>query len=67
MKIQTLVFASLVLAGCGTEPVYLRNMAGAMVQCGPYDNRAIQSIASADRERQCITDYQRQGYERAPK
>ncbi len=57
----------LVVAGCSTDPVHLKHEGtGQIVQCGPYDNRPINSFASAEREIQCIRDYQRQGYERIP-
>jgi hypothetical protein len=63
----TIIALGLFLAACSTDPVYLKNTGtGAMVQCGPYDNRGLQSAASALRESQCISDYQRQGYERVP-
>lgn len=68
MKSLILVCVAVALAGClTTDPVYLRNMTGAVVQCGPYDNRPVQSLSSAQHETQCIQDYQRQGFERVPK
>ena len=54
------------LAGCSTsDPVYLRHpQTGKKVQCGPYMNAGIWGLQSAKRrERDCIVDYQRQGYE----
>lgn len=57
------------LAGCATvqtEKIYLRNAAGMTVTCGPYFNANLAAGAAAQRESQCISDYQRQGYERAP-
>lgn len=53
------------LAGC-TETIYLRNMAGMVATCGPYKAVGIETIANADREANCVRDYQRQGYERTP-
>ena len=52
-----------VLAGC-TGPVILRDPeTDKTVQCGPDDTE--QSAAVTDqRERDCIEDYQRQGYKR---
>lgn len=56
-----------VLAGCSTAPVYLKHTeTGQVVQCGPYPTGGIQAAAGAFHENQCITDYQRQGYERVP-
>jgi hypothetical protein len=60
--------AGFLVAGCmTTDPVLLRHPDGRTVQCGPYDARPINSMASAYRERGCIEDYQRQGFERAPR
>ena len=57
----------LAIAACSfTEPVLMRHPDGRVATCGPYDNRGMQSAAAALRESQCISDYQRQGYERAP-
>ena len=54
------------LAGCMSESVYLRHpQTGKKAQCGPYMNAGIAASQSATiRERGCIEDYQRQGYER---
>jgi hypothetical protein len=40
-------------------------VAGQTVLCGPYYS-GTHSLAAAERERGCIEDYQRQGYERVP-
>ena len=62
-------------AGCvlgigGTDKVYLRHTeTGHTVECGPYKyalNIPDKQIAF-NQERACITDYQRQGYERVPR
>ena len=50
-----------VLAGCATQPIYLRNPeTGDVVKCGPYnwtnEQRAL------EREAKCINDFQSQGY-----
>ncbi len=61
------------LAGCvfSTNPIILRHPeTGQTVKCGPYRYSHLifeQSPRTAlERERACITDYQRQGYERMP-
>ncbi len=61
----------LLLAGCSvtSERVVLQNSAGDTKVCGPYEvwdfSYTETSSSIADRRlRQCITDYQRQGYER---
>jgi len=49
-----------VLAGC-TSAVHMRNAAtGATATCGPYAD----TINAPAYEHQCISDYQRQGFER---
>ena len=59
-----LVLLGLVLAGC-TSAVTLRHADGRLVKCGPYNAYGIHALAAADRERSCISDFQRQGCERA--
>lgn len=54
-----------VLAGC-TSAVTLRHPDGRSVRCGPYNAFGVHTISAAHRESQCISDYQRQGFERAP-
>lgn len=58
------------LVGCATsEIVHLRNATGDTVKCGPFTtsgNAAIAAQVSHQKLRDCITDYQRQGYERVP-
>jgi hypothetical protein len=55
----TLIF----LAGC-TGPVMLRHpQTGKTVQCGPDDMDQSAEVAY-QRERDCIENYQRQGYKR---
>lgn len=54
--------ALLLLAGC-TSAVVMRNpTTGETAKCGPYTD----TWTTPERERQCIQDYQRQGFERAP-
>jgi len=66
MKIVLLVALGLMLAAC-TAPVLLRHtQTGQTVQCGRYYYSGMHSRAAAEREIQCVQDYQRQGYERAP-
>ena len=51
------------LTACQSDVVRLRNPQTAEIaQCGPYGAMSAQT-ATAERER-CISDYQRQGYER---
>jgi uncharacterized membrane protein YccC len=62
--IGTVVLVLIGLGGCifVPETIYLRNMAGNMVACGPYLTQGTGAAAAA----QCVQDYQRQGYERVP-
>lgn len=56
----------LLVTGC-TSAVTLRHpITGVTVKCGPYafDNLGRSAAVAMERERQCISDYQRQGYER---
>jgi hypothetical protein len=64
--VAPLLAMAVVLMGC-TEPVTMRNKAtGEVATCGPYKNGIVTGAWAAQREAQCISDYQRQGYERAP-
>jgi hypothetical protein len=53
------------VSGCG-DSVTLRNQAGMTVTCGPYYRDSIGSNSMALREAQCVSDYQKQGYQRVP-
>lgn len=70
MKYLALAALSAALAGCATsEIVYLKNPNGAMVQCGPYTHYGNIPTANLTTQidlRDCVTDFQRQGYERVP-
>lgn len=66
---RTFIAVLLVLVTGCTSAVTLRHPAtGAIAKCGPYTMAlGIGSVYTAmERERQCVSDYQRQGYERAP-
>ncbi len=75
LAISLLIGTALISACAGyiltTEPVMLRHReTGQTVQCGPYRYSHLiheQSPRTAfARERACVEDYQRQGYERVP-
>jgi len=59
---------ALMLAACATsETIILRNMAGQMLQCGPYPaglGTSTSRLIAESNLRNCVTDFQRQGYER---
>jgi hypothetical protein len=69
-----LLLCSVVVAGCsgstsGTsyETIYLRNSTtGQVVACGPYKSTETGGPASANPERSCIDNYQRQGFVQVP-
>jgi hypothetical protein len=53
------------LCGC-TDAIKMRNVqTGQIAQCGPYQMAANANV-QAEREEQCVKDFQRQGYERLP-
>jgi hypothetical protein len=57
-------------AGCATTPIKMRNpQTGQVTQCGPYTNMHPffpELSPHWKAERECINDYQRQGFERVP-
>ncbi len=56
----------LALASC-TQPIRMRNPAtGEVATCGPYKAGIITGMYAMDMERRCTTDFERQGYVRAP-
>lgn len=63
MRYLAVGFLLAVLGACTTQQVVLRDRSGKVATCGPYYN---DGGAVAYREAQCIADYQRQGFERAP-
>lgn len=62
MTRYSLILIAFCLSAC-TSAVQLQNPAtGQRVQCGPYAD----TLSTAQRESQCISDYQRQGFQRVP-
>ena len=65
MRHVTLVLAAAAIVGCSTTPVMLRHpRTGQTVQCGPYSWNEMRTGNVTERERGCIEDFRRQGYER---
>jgi uncharacterized lipoprotein YajG len=59
--------AALLLAGCAAPPVMLRHPDGRVAKCDQYTGQsAFFASAEAMRQSQCISDFQRQGFERVP-
>lgn len=58
----------LALCSCATsETVYLKNAGGQTVKCGPYQGLGRNAdILNRAKVRDCVSDYQRAGYERVP-
>lgn len=70
LVLLTTVLFSFVACTRTTQPVTLRHPnTGAVVQCGPYQDNFLGGLRAFvyQQERDCIADYQRQGYERAPR
>jgi hypothetical protein len=66
MRVTVILTIGLALVGC-TESIKMRNpKAGEIATRGPYPANGIPSLSTPARESQCIGDYQRQGFERAP-
>jgi hypothetical protein len=59
--------ALLLLTGCSTPIITLRHPDGRTVACGnSYTFGYGGAFVSAERDRACVADYQRQGFERVP-
>jgi uncharacterized protein YceK len=57
--------AALLLTGCSST-IKLQHPDGRRAECGGSYAYGIHSFASQARDRDCVQDYQRQGYERVP-
>jgi hypothetical protein len=58
--------AALLLSGCYTSAIKLRHPDGRTAICGDSYAVGYHHVVAADRDRDCVRDYQRQGYERVP-
>jgi hypothetical protein len=68
MRVAFLITAiSVSLVAC-TDSIKMKNaQTGQIAQCGPYPSDMwVGGNTQAQRETQCIHDFQRQGYERMP-
>jgi hypothetical protein len=64
---RILIVLTCAALGACTDAVVLRNaMTGQTAKCGPYVMDSAFSDSQAQREARCVSDYQRQGFERAP-
>ena len=68
MKSITALFIAAVLAGCiKSESIVLRHpVTGKMTTCDGYAGLGLQATMGETRQRNCVADFQRQGYERVP-
>lgn len=67
MRCTIIVLLALALVGCTSAVKMQKASTGETAQCGPYGfGLAFGGAQLAARESQCISDYQRQGYERMP-
>jgi hypothetical protein len=70
VRVLCVIAVGLGCVACSSQPVFLRNpQTGATAQCGPYfiATPLMPALSDAyDKERGCITDFQRLGYERTP-
>ena len=65
MKTALILVGVICLTGCNSSVKLRHVVTGKVVTCGPYNSFGVASQMSAvERERGCIQDYQRQGYER---
>jgi len=62
MKPLLLLMFALSLTGCTSEIKMVNARTGQVAKCGPYTD----TVNAPPREAQCISDYQRQGFEREP-
>ena len=68
MRFVLLLLLTAALTACQTTPVYLQHpVTKETAKCGPYDARVAHYGTSVERERGCIQDFQRQGFERMAK
>src|SRR5437773_812098 len=67
-RVVAFLLMAAALTGCQTAPVYLQHpVTKEIAKCGPYDARVAHYGSSVERERGCIQDFQRQGFERMAK
>jgi hypothetical protein len=67
--VRYFILAALLLAGCSTTPdIVLRNGAGVTARCEGFFVASGwgRSQLLSKLQRECVDDYQRQGYERVP-
>ena len=65
MKIALVIVSLFFVSACNSSVQLRHVVTGKIVTCGPYNAfGAAARISAVERERGCIQDYQRQGYER---
>jgi hypothetical protein len=69
MKILYVAFIVVTVTGCvaSGDPITLRHpITGQVTKCPGYSRIPAQAAFAEMQQRNCVQDYQRQGYERAP-
>lgn len=67
LPFSLLTMAILLLNGCSSPLITMKHPDGRVAQCGnSYTYGYGGGFVSQERDRGCVQDYQRQGYERVP-
>ena len=66
MRFLLISLLGMLMAGCTSAVILRHPQTGQTTKCGPYSTGGPIGWQAAQREAQCISDYQRQGYERVP-
>ena len=65
MKTLIAILSLVMLSACNQAVQLRHTVTGKIVKCGPYNSFGVASqMTAVERERGCVYDYQRQGYER---
>ena len=54
------------LTACTSAVILRHPQMGQTAKCGPYYSFGLYYFMATERERTCVQDFQRQGYERVP-
>ena len=66
MRLLLISLLGMLMAGCTSAIILRHPQTGQTTKCGPYLTFGIHSYTVPERERACVHDFQRQGYERVP-
>lgn len=65
LRVLILALLWMLVGGC-TSAIHMRHPDGRTAECGGAYAVGYHHFAAADRDRDCVRDYQRQGFERVP-